>query len=448
MTRSIFFTVLSIGLILLLVNSGYAKKTYLKQNLIPGYTGGLYYSIGGGDVAPLPFAPNTTDLVLDVRGNTGLGYNCGVFNPQMSIVNSLNSAKASFERMLTNVITGATGAIEELPAYELAKAQPALYKLMQDGITHGRFDLQMGIKSCQTMVANIDHGDNPYHNWMQASMGDDWKYNMSLAGSSATTMGMLGSSAGDVNQAKRQVSQDQGKHGVPWVQGISRHGQLYAGGQGQPVIHLTRDVVLAGYNVIIGRKRDYGNQSAPPKTPGNKRLLNAFATPMDAVRWIETVVGSQRITTYPGGKKQSIPGIGLLNAVKKQTARVQKKLANLVQGITSISVENLHAVSPPKILLNASVIQTLRQIPNALNRAIVINKVAQEVAVAKVIEQAKLAVQLVEVGSQAPSIFANSAATMGIQQLLTRMHNGITELRNNPKDSQEFVGHTMTTLFA
>lgn len=424
----------------------YADTPYLQGSLVPGDTNGFYYEIGGGEVTPLPYTPDSSDIDLDVDANAGLGYNCGLFDPKFSIVNSLNNIKASFEQMEGQVIENAKGALLELPAYLIAEYKPELYKLMQDGISNGRFDFNTSTKSCQDMVSEIGDGKNPYHDWLQASLGDQWKYHMSLAAPERGQNGLVGSSPQDINQVNHHINQDNGKSGVAWVNGASKGGVFYAGGQGQPPILITTDTVMAGYNILIDNKRALNDKDAPPRTKTNARILDAFESPLIAAKWTVNVVGDQEITTYAKGKKQSIPGRGLLNDVQDETMTVKKNVIDLVTGTKKMTLENLKSISPPKIMLNTAVIQMLRKQSNPLMQMIYINKIAEEVAVARVIDKAKLALQCLEVGSQVPAIFVNHAAQPAIQALINRLRLYIGELRNNPKDNEEFVGKTIALL--
>ena len=88
----------------------------------------------------------------------------------------------------------------------------------------------------------------------------------------------------------------------------------------------------------------------------------------------------------------------------------------------------------------------LRKQTDPLMQAIYVNKVAEEVAVSKVIDKAKLALELLEVGAQVPAIYANHAAQAGLQSTENRLRQFIDDLRNNPKDNEEFVGKTISTL--
>lgn len=416
------------------------------KSLVPGNTGGMYYKLGGGDVTPLPYTPSTNDVNLDFSGNASLGFDCDSFDPNVSIVNALNGVGASFKNMASNVWNNMKGMLIAEAGYVMSRTMPNLYKYARDGISFGQFGYSLGNKSCEAMLADVDQGKNPANEWFQTAKKNDWQYHMSVAGTQAARDGLLGAEDSDVAQIKSKVAKDAGKNGVEWIHGSSRDNLNKAGGASQPIIYLVHDTVIAGYNVLLGPNRQYDSMSAPIKTQGNARLINAFANPKAAANWIIKVVGEQEITTYPGGAKKSIPGIGLLNDVQTQTETIKNKLTDLIEEPSQVTLVNLKAISPPKVLLNNNVIEMLRKQSSPLMRAIYVNKIAEEVAVAQIIDKAKLALQLIEVGRQVPPIYANSAAQKGIQADETRLKQWISDLRSNPKDNAEFVGNTIATL--
>jgi integrating conjugative element protein (TIGR03755 family) len=316
---------------------------------------------------------------------------------------------------------------------------------MRDGFDFGTKGFSLSTKSCQTMLDEVDEGENPGRKWGQVAVGQDWTYHMNLASSQAARSGLLGSAAGDIVQAQDDVKKDSGSKGVDWTHG-SRKNPSKAGGKSQPEIYVVKDTVIAGYNVLIGNGRSYDDSSVPNKTDQNARLVNDFSAPLKAAAWVTQVIGEQEMTTYPGGEKNSIPGIGLLNFVQAQSKQIKKDLTDLVTGEKPINLDNLTAVSAPKVMINSSVINMLQKQSNRLLQAIYVDKIAQEIAVARVIDKAKMGLQLLQVGSQVPPIFSNNAAQQSITNYEKRLSDWIANLRANPKDNSEFVGNTIATL--
>lgn len=431
---------------LLGIPTAYAELPSSK--LIPQNGNDLYYQFGGGNVTPLPPIATDNRIPLGVNGVIGLGYNCGVFDPQLSLKNSLNSVKSSFEQMISNTIADAKGAVQQIPAYVIAKANPQLYQLLQSALFNARTDLDVSTKSCQQMSAEIAAGNNPFNDWLKASMGDDWKYYMNP--SSKVSSGRYGDpiDKDDINQVKSQVEKDNGTTGVTWVQGIPQSDKSkYAGGVNQPVISLINDIVIAGYNILIDPKnRSYDDKSAPSSTSDNAGITTIFPAPTDASAWATHVLGEQTITTYPNGDKSSTPGVGLLWDVQQQTQQLNDSLRLLVSGSEDMSIANLQAVSAPRVMINQDVIKTIRDQVSPVMQAIIIEKLATEVASARVIDKAQLTLQFLMVGEQAPPVYGNKPAVQAINDAIARLKDNINQFMFDSDVNQKFVSKTVSQL--
>jgi len=422
-----------------------SKSVALPTDLIPTNDNSFYYQMGGGKSIAAPAYQGASSIPLHVEGDLGLGYNCGVFNPMLSITNSLNAIQNSFENIEQSVVNNATSAIAEFPMYVIARADPSLYNLLNNGLLGARKDFELSTKSCQAMQSEISKGQNPYANWASLSMGNDWKYQMSLAGNNSMTA-TQDSTSDDINQVKQKVDKDNGTNGVPWVHGqdIGRNAK-YAGGDGQPPIILMHDTIIAGYNVILQAGRNYDDDSAPVHTDANAHLIDTFSNPKIAADWISNVLGDEKITTYNGGNKQSTAGVGLLSDIDKIMTEINQKLQNLVSNKDSLSIENLQAVSAPGVMINSAVINAIREQP-AVSQSILIKKLSQEIATSKLIDKALLAKQILQEGRQVPAIYANSAAQVSLKQSSERLDQEINNLLFEVNVRKSLVSNTVTQL--
>lgn len=82
-------------------------------DLIPTDNNTFYYKMGGGQDIPVPAYSGAASVPLHVDANVGLGYDCGLFNPKLSITNSLNAIENSFQNIEQGVVQNATAAIAE-----------------------------------------------------------------------------------------------------------------------------------------------------------------------------------------------------------------------------------------------------------------------------------------------------------------------------------------------
>lgn len=415
----------------------------IANELIPSGYDNFYYRIGGGQVVPVPAFQSEDTIPLGVDSSMNLNYNCGAFNPMVSITNSLNNIKDSFQNIQQHVIQNATAAIGEFPMYIIARANGPLYNLLNNGLIGAKNDAIFSTKSCQVMENEIARGENPYHDWAKLAVGNDWQYHMSLAGDSSANSN---SDNEDINIARKQIQKDNGKYGIPWVHGVNTdRGGIYAGGIGQPPIYVVNDTAIAGYNVSLQDKRKYDDITAPTRTDKNAHLVDTWRTPVDAANWLTHVVGEQEITTYPGGAKSSTPGVGLLPENDVLTKTIQDELIKLISGEEKTSLENLRKVSAPHVMINDAVVDVIRkQAP--IDRAILVGKISQEAATARLIDKVQLAVQLLEEGRDVPAIYNNDAAQKVIQRAVDKLKRERDDFLFDVKANQALVSNTVTAI--
>lgn len=421
-------------------SAGITSITYA-ESLIPAVESGFYYKLGGGEDVPLPAFYDTTFIPLNADSDIGLGFNCGAFNPVASLTNSLNQIKSSIVAVKQQVLSDATGAVTEFPLYELSRADPNLYNIITDAIAGADQDLQISTKSCEVMQSDIASGDDPYAHWGQISLGNKWRTEISDAQITGN---------GDINQARNTVSQDAGKSGVPWINpdltaGMNNGGTYYAGGQGQPPIHIIHDTAMAGYKVILTDSTSSGNSVSRLFGNSQSELQKVWATPKDAADWVTSVVGDEIITTYDAGQKSSQPGAGLYTDIQNQTQLLEPKLQALVSGTTPLTVENLQAVSSEGMAISPEMIHSVQGQPK-LMQAVIVDKLAQNLAAMYVINKARLAIQILQSGGKIPAVYGNQAAQQNIQNSITLLQQDVQDILMFVNARQTLVSNMLSTV--
>lgn len=426
-------------------NISCASSTDYYSNFVPSSSdSSMYYAMGGGNI--VPNSPSTTGAqTINVGGSMGLGYNCGTFNPTSSIANSLNGIKNSFQNMFNSAVTNAKGAVMSMPAYLIARNNPSLYQLLQNGFQSGQLDFSAATKSCGEMQSEIDTGKNPYKNFFKSSLSNDWKNKMS-GSSSVRSNGALSYEAAedsDIGQAKEKVNEDNGKNGVPWTHGTSVGDSKHAGGSGQPAIALTYDVVMAGVNAVIGES-DYSKDYDIPKTVA---MHGYWVKSSEVAKWAEAVLGEKQITTYDGGAKSSTPGKGLLPEVQTTFEKVYPLIVKMVSGETEITNDNLKNISTSSVVLNESIIDTLKH-SSGVTQNIQINSLAQGVASGRVVDQAQMLIQVLQSAEQVPAISNNSSAQDQIQKYITTLKTQINMVVTFKETNQKLITSNIQAIIA
>jgi len=402
----------------------------------------LYYKIGGSEGFSLPATSNTDTINLNTTTNLGLGFSCSAFNPALSISNSINDLKDSAENLTRDIVTNATGSLIMMPLYELAKTNPTLYALLNNQLLSANHKLELSTKSCEIVKEQINRGENPYQDWGKIAVNDQWKKQLSFAATGNA----------DINSAKKDIDAHSGDDGVAWSSGTkSSDGSLHAGGKGQLPVYVIADTVKAGYNTM--QNRDLQSTDA-----GTGTLTHDFLTPQSAMDWITSVVGDQMITTCNDDeckKKQgSVVGHGLLPRVMSCepdndncVTTINTRLGALVTGSDAETTQNLERVSAGGIAMSLNVIASIRTLEPS-EQAIIINKLAQEIAVQRVIDKALTARTILATGAQVPVIAANHPAQVLIHQSMTNLDEDIRSLVFENQIRKQMMSDTLSQVLA
>ncbi len=389
----------------------------------------LYYEIGGASSITLPSNYQAGRFSYPAHVEVGFGYSCGNFDPTLGIANILNSVKNIKNDLVNGAVGAVTAAIGSLPALILQRINPGLYDLFQNGKIRAEAALSLANASCEEMERQIGNGENPYKDWIELSKSYDWKVEMGTSGWQSATS--------DVTEAKTKVETDNGKNGIPWIGGDR------AGGENQPAIHVPRDVIKAGYNMELNRWASIN--TAAPSTPATiSRQAALWRTPRDAEQWAVDVLGDVYLYTYSGHPTQSEPGHGLLLKIDTQRREIQSKLTGLVRRSQPPTLEHLETVSAVGVLLNADVIAALQTTPNP-ERGALINKLASEAAMARVLEKAILMRRLLLSGMREPNV-ANSPAPKHILETLGILDQEIENVLFEKRIRTELVSSTANLL--
>jgi len=419
--------------------------TAYASNIIPiGHSNNtLYYKIGGSNDFTLPPVSNTRTTILNTNTNLGIGYSCAAYNPALSITNSINDLKDSANNLEQTIIASATGSLVQLPMYLLAQANPTAYNLLNNTLLSAHKQLDISTKSCEAVKDQIAKGQNPYQDWGTISVNDQWKKHLTL----------ISSGNEDINYSKKEIDIHSGEDGVPWVQGKNDWDtSLHAGGKSQPPVHVIADTVKSGYNTLLNR--ELSSDADAPDDASNNELKQFFPNPKSASTWITNVVGDQVITTCNDDscktQQASLVGHGLLPWVTScETDKdncsdaIRDNLSNLVTNNSTMTKENLTKVSTEGIAISPDIIASIRGM-DITQQKMIINKLAQEIAIQRVMDKAFIARNILETGVQVPVISANHPAQVIIKQAIDRLDNDIRSLAFESQMRRQTMSDTLS----
>lgn len=388
----------------------------------------LQYQIGGAAAVTRPANAQVTVIPLGGSLDLGLGYSCGKFDPLLALTNTLESVEKGAERGFSAMVAAAEGAIASLPALILQRANAGLYDLFQNALLRGEAAISLATKNCQQIEGELARGMNPLENWVRLSKSYDWK---ALMGSGNG----LGSSSTDILTAQDKVDADNGRNGIPWIGGGR------AGGAGQPAVRIS-DVVRAGYNIELNREpRD----TSPAPTGTDTRVTELWSAPGAATAYMARVLGDVEISTAEGMPRNATPGHGLSPAIAEDRTTYREVMQQLVAGTLDLSEENLARASPPDTPLTREVIDAIRQLPTAQDRAVLIEKLAGEAAVATNLERALMLRRLLLTGQLEPNVYA-SPAGMDVQRITAILDREIDQLEMETRIRRELYASSALAL--
>lgn len=368
----------------LLFSMGLLSTPLYALDIIPSDSH-YYYDMGGGSLFSTPSGSTNESIRLGGSNATNLNYSCD-FNPSISISNAINNIEDSPEAMAEEILSSATTAVGSFPMYMLEKASPELYNMIQNSMTEAQEDFNLSTKSCQNALSDIRDGKSPYEDWFTVSDSQGWlDYSKSEANGDDV----------DVISAEKNIAQNQGKYGVPWV-----HDGANSGGTigDQVPIKVLYDVTVAGYNILVDpmrQSRTLDDTSAPIN---NTYLTTYWTTPAVAGQWGQLVLGDINISSdEDSSASETHSGVGLVplltscpqvgNYEKTCPAIIADNLWDLVEGNKPPTPDNLREVSANQLVISPQVIGALKN-QTQEEQTISVNELSQEVALQNLTDEA------------------------------------------------------------
>lgn len=402
------------------INSYALADSNYKQYSGEAISDAVFYQIGGGSAIMTPPA-RKNPYALSV----GLGWKsnltCGNFDIKTTVRNQLNNATEGFKDLMGNIIQSATGAVSSLPAMVIQRANPQLYDLLTNGVLQGKLDFANAKTSCEALSKKAaDYLDS-----------SSW----SIIAKQENLQSSISTSNGDAIRATKEAEKDGGEKGVTWIGGQKR------GGKNQQEINVISDVSRAGYNMLNNKTPT--STSYIPTSQCTGLLCETWKTPKEASDWLTNVIGERSITTCNHcGQNKSKAGTGLPILIEKETKLASEKL-NEVLNERIPSQQNLAAISSASIPITRGLIEALKEDPD---RNVLSSRLANEIAVSRILEKAILARRTLLAGMREPNVAANDKAQKELEKSLTLIDREIEQIRLEMDLQRSITSNTATVI--
>ncbi len=383
---------------------------------VPYTDGILYYQIGGGRHITIP--PRMTITTINLSANLSMAaLTCGNFDLGASIEASLDQLSQGVDNAVNAIEAAASSAIANLPGYILQKANPGLYDLFQNALLRAQESFALATKSCERMQYEISQNINPYSEWVTLSQGDSWKKS-------------IGYGEENIHEAKEEANDAQ-ENGVKWIGGISK------GGRDQEPIRILSEVAAAGLNILSDRHAE-----TMADLPSDAMLRQHFSGPDAVKEWVIKVLGDLEISVCRGCSKGAIPGRGLIPYIESEADGIADHLTAVVVGDTRPTRNNLEVLSAPGIAITNQVVDAIRNL-TSVERGIVTNKLAQEIAEARIMEEAMVVRRLLLSGKKDGDVSAVSMAVEEVEKALEELEKEIKNVIFEKRIRGSMVSNTV-----
>ncbi len=185
------------------------------------------------------------------------------------------------------------------------------------------------------------------------------------------------------------------------------------------------DVASADLNILSQRSPETQSD-----LPGSAPLYRHFTGPNEVDEWINEVLGEIEAGLCETCRRGARPGKGLMPHIEQTTEDIIPLLVSLVVGATQPTREHLEDVEAPGIAITLQVVLAIRNLPPQ-EQSILINKFSQEIAEARVMEEAMIIRRLLLAGRKEGYVAANKIAqneiTLALDELDSEIRNVIFE---------------------
>ena len=365
------------------------------------------YRLGGAEPIGLGPSARASTLRLGVSAEWNSDLVCGNFDVAHSIGQQLNGISGAFQQVMGNVIQTAQGVVASLPALVIQRLNPGLYDLLQNGVLEAGQEFRVAKLRCEEIADEM--GDTLAHEgWSGIARADYWRRQVDVGGRDVVEL---------AEEADGAAGAD---GGVPWIGGTA------AGGAGQEPIEVVGDVSMAGYNLLLGRAAEDAS-AVGPTACGESDICKTWDEPDDMAAWMRRVVGEIEVRTCDGCRKVTTQaGLGLPSLYRREKSGLANILRPLAQTDAVPSEAALAGLTGGGgFRVTRRVIEAVRDEPRPADVA---DRLAGELAVGRVMEQAAMARRALLAGMREPNVANNEAALAQAERALEELDREIGQM--------------------
>ena len=353
-----------------------------KANIFPMENESLYYK-SARNTMPFPSKVGSEHSVISFNRDDTV-TSCESFDRKETILNTLKKHDKRLVTIDSFTINNISSELAASSLYQLSRINPNLFYLLNAKLREAN-DLYVEAKNyCQSRHDEKHNSGRTmlFNDWYKQSVLEAWEKKIHQA--NITKKGNK-----DIVEAKIDIENNQGGRGIRWI--FNKN----AGGTYQQDIYLIEDSVLAGYNLLLGRKLKDKKSISSENSP----LATLWHTPELAIKWAHYVMGEIVISTCQARycEKKITLGRGLRALFthcqypfqRTCIKSIKQHLEQLITGESAISKKDLEKLSTSHINFTPTIIYALKTLKKE-QQELYIEIISNEIALARVIEQVSM----------------------------------------------------------
>ena len=403
-----------------------------------------YYKLGGDSDIFIPPINRDHTIVIggDINADLGL-MNCNLYNPVISVSNTLNDLKGSVSGMPEGLISNLKGSIAGFPLYKLQQAMPGLYNILENTSASAQNEFALKVQDCQAVKQTLENGQSPVTSLVSVSDSQGWIDSLKRVKQGEQL---------DITQSAKNIAKHSDEYGLPWV----HRGEGNSGGKLQHPIKLINDVVIAGYNLLLTPSRALDNVASPPQTSQN-HFVHYWKNPNLAAQWAVLVLGDIQISQAKDNTSHdAVAGVGLsslLQACPKTASsstcaiNVTEFLWQLVDNKISINETNLRRISASNMLITEDIITTIQHMSRE-QQILTVSKLGEEIAIQNLLDEAMMLRRILQAGFQIQEVQNLKPAQTMVHYALEKLDKDIHSLSFEHEVKRKMMTKTLNLIMS
>jgi integrating conjugative element protein (TIGR03755 family) len=244
----------------------------------------------------------------------------------------------------------------------------------------------------------------------------------------------------DPRTIDREVGQEGGDEGIPWVCGDGDR----AGGIGQPPIEPVRCALRAGWAVELGGSVSGGEIDGPVSAEGQSLAL-LWETRDQFEEWVVEATGDVQLRTCRGCTHATVPAMGLRRHLEDEIDEMSSLMESVVDRDNPLTESERETFGGVGIQMTDEVISRLRSL-DPRDRQVMGRRLAANMALLRTVERAFAGARLIGVAGGIQEFRQAASVTEELKRARDRLLREVRLLNEEAEIRRNIVGNSTSRI--